>query len=67
MGGLKQFVEWGVIGLLLGLALITKVSAYVAIPIALAAPLIAWTESRRARLNHSPNHHSPINHSPINQ
>ncbi|HSN78153.1 MAG TPA: glycosyltransferase family 39 protein, partial [Anaerolineae bacterium] len=50
------------IGLLLGLALITKVSAYVAIPIALAAPLIAWYEHRRAPVNHSPIHHSPINH-----
>jgi 4-amino-4-deoxy-L-arabinose transferase-like glycosyltransferase len=50
------------IGLLLGLALVTKVSAYVAIPIALAAPLIARHESRRSPVNHSPIHHSPINH-----
>ena len=51
------------IGLLLGLALVTKVSAYVAIPIALAAPLIAWYESRRrAPINHSPFPNSPINH-----
>ncbi len=50
------------IGLLLGLALVTKVSAYVAIPIALAAPLIAWHESRRSAINNSPIHHSPINH-----
>jgi len=35
------------IGLLLGLALVTKVSAYVAAPVALAAPLIGWYESRR--------------------
>jgi len=48
------------IGLLLGLALVTKVSAYVAIPVALAAPLIAWHESRRRA---SPVPHSPINHS----
>lgn len=52
-----------VIGLLLGLALVTKVSAYVALPIALAAPLIAWYESRRpSSINQSPIHHSPINH-----
>jgi hypothetical protein len=51
-----------VIGLLLGLALVTKVSAYVAIPIALAAPLIAWYEFRRTAVNNSPIHHSPINH-----
>lgn len=51
------------IGLLLGLALVTKVSAYVAIPIALAASLIAWYEARRASaVNNSPIHHSPINH-----
>jgi 4-amino-4-deoxy-L-arabinose transferase-like glycosyltransferase len=49
------------IGLLLGLALVTKVSAYVAVPIALAAPLIAWYESRRP----SPFTNSPIHHSPI--
>ncbi len=48
------------IGLLLGLALVTKVSAYVAIPVALAAPLIAWHETRRRA---SPVPHSPINHS----
>ena len=36
-----------VIGLLLGLALITKVSAYVAIPVVFAALLIAWYEARR--------------------
>jgi hypothetical protein len=53
------------IGLLLGLALITKVSAYVAVPIALAAPLIAWYESRRPSIHHSPINHSPIHHSPI--
>ena len=35
------------IGLLLGLALITKVSAYVAVPVVFAALLIAWYESRR--------------------
>ncbi len=35
------------IGLLLGLALITKVSAYVAVPIVFAALLIGWYESRR--------------------
>jgi hypothetical protein len=51
------------IGLLLGLALVTKVSAYVAIPIALAAPLIAWHESRRSLISNSPIHHSPIHHS----
>ena len=52
------------LGLLLGLALVTKVSAYVAIPIAFAAPLIAWTESRRpSPINQSPIHHSPIHHS----
>jgi hypothetical protein len=54
------------IGLLLGLALVTKVSAYVALPIALAAPLIAWYESRRpSPINHSPIHYSPINHSAL--
>ncbi len=51
------------IGLLLGLALVTKVSAYVAVPIALAAPLIAWYESRRPSISNSPIHHSPIHHS----
>jgi hypothetical protein len=52
------------IGLLLGLALVTKVSAYVAVPIALAAPLIVWYESRRpSPINHSPIHYSPIHHS----
>jgi hypothetical protein len=51
------------IGLLLGLALVTKVSAYVAIPIALAAPLIAWHESRQL----SPINHSPLSNSPIHQ
>lgn len=51
------------IGLLLGLALVTKVSAYVAIPIALAAPLIAWYESRRSSaIDHSPIPHSPNHH-----
>lgn len=51
------------IGLLLGLALVTKVSAYVALPIALAAPLIVWYESRRrALINHSPFPNSPIYH-----
>ena len=35
------------LGLLLGLALITKVSAYVAVPIVFAALLIAWIEGRR--------------------
>ncbi len=49
------------VGLLLGLALVTKVSAYVAIPVALAAPLIAWYESRRR----APIHHSPFTNSPI--
>lgn len=51
------------IGLLLGLALVTKVSAYVAIPVALAAPLIAWYEQRRSQNNHrSPitGHRSPL-------
>lgn len=42
------------IGLLLGLALISKVSAYVAIPVALAAPLIAWYERRRRRADQQP-------------
>jgi 4-amino-4-deoxy-L-arabinose transferase-like glycosyltransferase len=51
------------IGLLLGLALVTKVSAYVAIPVALAAPLIAWYESRRP----SPICHSPFTNSLIHQ
>jgi hypothetical protein len=51
------------IGLLLGLALVTKVSAYVALPIALAAPLIAWYEARRTSINNSPIHHSPIHRS----
>jgi 4-amino-4-deoxy-L-arabinose transferase-like glycosyltransferase len=37
-----------VLGVLLGLALVAKVSAYVAIPVALAAPLIANYELRRA-------------------
>lgn len=38
------------IGVLLGLALITKVSAYVAAPAALAAPLVAWAaQPRRQR------------------
>lgn len=36
------------IGLLLGLALITKVSAYVAVPVVFAALFMAWYESRRA-------------------
>ncbi|MEA3338002.1 MAG: glycosyltransferase family 39 protein [Chloroflexota bacterium] len=35
------------LGLLLGFALITKVSAYVAVPVALAAPLIVWVEQGR--------------------
>ncbi|MCS6844701.1 MAG: glycosyltransferase family 39 protein [Caldilineales bacterium] len=35
------------IGLLLGLALVTKVSAYVAIPVVLLLPLIPWLERRR--------------------
>lgn len=35
------------IGLLLGLALITKVSAYVAIPVVLLLPLIPWLDRRR--------------------
>lgn len=35
------------IGLLLGLALITKVSTYVAVPVALLLPLIPWLEQRR--------------------
>ncbi|MEZ4768481.1 MAG: glycosyltransferase family 39 protein [Caldilineales bacterium] len=39
-----------ILGLLLGLALITKVSAYVAAPIALAALLVAWYEARRQNL-----------------
>ena len=34
------------LGLLLGLALVTKVSAYVAIPVVLAALFIAWYETR---------------------
>ncbi len=55
------------IGLLLGLALVTKVSAYVALPIALAAPLIVWYESRRpSPINHSPINRSPAHYSPIN-
>lgn len=70
------------IGLLLGLALISKVSAYVVIPVALAAPVIVWHETRRrtptppspinhspippSPINHSPTPPSPINHSPIN-
>ena len=53
------------IGLLLGLALVTKVSAYVAIPVALAAPLIAWHESRRSPIHHSPINHSSFTNSPI--
>ncbi len=40
------------IGLLLGLALVTKVSAYVAIPAALAAPLIAWYEDKPSGTDH---------------
>ena len=36
------------LGLLLGLALVTKVSAYVAIPVVLAALVIAWYETRHA-------------------
>lgn len=40
------------IGLLLGLALVAKVSAYVAIPVALAAPLIAWYERKRSGTVH---------------
>ncbi len=40
------------IGLLLGLALVTKVSAYVAVPVALAAPLIARYEQKRAATAH---------------
>jgi hypothetical protein len=36
------------LGLLLGMALVTKVSAYVAVLVALAAPLIAWFERRRS-------------------
>ena len=51
------------IGLLLGLALVTKVSAYVAVPVALAAPLIARRESRRSSLSHSPFPNSPIHRS----
>jgi hypothetical protein len=51
------------LGLLVGLALVTKVSAYVALPVALAAPLMAWYESRRTPVNNSPIHHSPIHHS----
>ncbi len=54
------------IGLLLGLALVTKVSAYVALPVALAAPFIVWHESRRpSAIHHSPIHHSLINHSAL--
>lgn len=52
-------------GLLLGLALVTKVSAYVTVPVALAAPLIAWHESRRSPIDNSPIHRSPITHSAI--
>lgn len=37
------------IGVLLGLALITKVTAYVAAPAALAAPVAAWAAQPRAR------------------
>ncbi len=50
------------IGLLLGLALVTKVSAYVAVPVALAAPLIARYESRRSPVHHSSFiiHHSAL-------
>jgi hypothetical protein len=51
------------LGLLLGLALVVKVSAYVALPVALAAPLMAWYESRRTPINNSPIRHSPIHHS----
>lgn len=36
------------IGLLLGLTLVAKVSAYVAAPVALAAPVIGWYEDRRS-------------------
>ena len=39
------------LGLLLGLALVTKVSAYVAIPVLLAALFIAWYETRRFSLD----------------
>ena len=35
------------LGVLLGLALVTKVSAYVGIPVALAAPLWVWWNQRR--------------------
>ena len=39
------------LGLLLGMALVTKVSAYVAIPVVLAALFIAWYETRRFPLD----------------
>lgn len=36
------------LGAMVGLALVTKVSAYIGVAVALAAPLIAWFENRRA-------------------
>lgn len=44
------YVDAFVLGLVLGLALITKASAYVVVPMALGAPVIAWYEKRRAQV-----------------
>jgi hypothetical protein len=52
------------LGVLLGLALVTKVSAYVAIPVALGTLLIVWYETRRAPLLSTFQHPSTPHSSP---